>query len=188
MRTTALGPPLLDGRSLSIEIAGMTDRPNTAGSAQLSTAHVAQGKRRWVHDRGGTGARGGRVFGRRRGWTVEDDPTAGDGDAVVPIALREVGHRDSWEPAPLRDQLRDAVAGSRCDHDANEQQPNEQQSNTPRRHTVIIAPGFAPSLSERRLSAQEHPRGDEARVPQTPGQRRLGFPTLTWGLTLMTLA
>ena len=53
------------------------------------------------------------MFERWRGWTVEDDPTAGDGDAVVPIALREVGHRDSWEPTPLRNQLRDAVAGSR---------------------------------------------------------------------------
>lgn len=35
MRTTALGPPPRAGRLLSIEIAGITDRPNTRGLAQL---------------------------------------------------------------------------------------------------------------------------------------------------------
>ena len=35
MRTTSLGPPSPAGRFLSSAIVGMTDRPNSAGSAQL---------------------------------------------------------------------------------------------------------------------------------------------------------
>jgi hypothetical protein len=35
MRTIALGPPEAAGRFLSIEIAGITERPNIAGSAQF---------------------------------------------------------------------------------------------------------------------------------------------------------
>ena len=35
MRTIALGPPEAAGRFVSIEIAGITERPNIVGSAQL---------------------------------------------------------------------------------------------------------------------------------------------------------